>query len=611
MAWGDYLLLDLFIHQHGMSRLQTGVILAGTLIPVLGSITTFFNLSFLPQRDISPYYFAVADIFIAYGLFRLRVFDIVPVGHNLVISNLRDGLLIVDASEHLVHINQAARNMLELPDLIAQGQPINSLPAKWGNHLKMEPYADTTQIIEFPINQEQETQYFEMVVTHIINNSGQFAGQMMILRNVTKRKKAELELQAAYNEMEQRVNNRTIELSETITQLKEEIHERQAAEEALRKSEARFKAIIEQSSEGFILVDEEGHIVVSNPAFAEITGIPLSELNECYAWDFQSELSGRKELKPIYKQIFIDGIGHLNSDLYIHPMEISITSRDGQKKVIQQVAFPVQMGDTIRLGTFVRDITALKQSQDDLKKLNSELENRVTERTRQLELINKELESFSYSVSHDLRAPLRSISGFAAALQEDIDVTLSEEDRRYLQRIMANIQHMDALIEALLGLSRLGRKPMDCQWILPGEVIRSAWDEVKGEAGSRSITLQIGDPPHCLADRVLLKQVFINLLSNAIKYTRLQPETLIEVGWTSHDNEVVYWVKDNGVGFDMQYADKLFGIFQRLHHGDQFEGNGVGLSTVQRIIIRHGGRIWAEAVPDRGAVFYFTLSAKN
>jgi light-regulated signal transduction histidine kinase (bacteriophytochrome) len=268
------------------------------------------------------------------------------------------------------------------------------------------------------------------------------------------------------------------------------------------------------------------------------------------------------------------------------------------------------LGSGPRLGTFIRDITALKQTQADLKKLNNELENRVIDRTRQLEMTNRELEAFSYSVSHDLRAPLRSINGYTTALQEDLAGTLSEETRGYLQRIAANIKRMDELINALLDLSRLGRKPLEYQWIQLADVIRAAWEDVCHEAGSRKISIQIDDPPDCSADRVLLKQVYVNLLSNAIKYTRLQPEAAIHAGWTDDKDKIVYWVKDNGVGFDMQYADKLFGIFQRLHRSDQFEGNGVGLSIVQRIVFRHGGHIWAEAYPNQGATFYFTLGHK-
>jgi light-regulated signal transduction histidine kinase (bacteriophytochrome) len=242
-----------------------------------------------------------------------------------------------------------------------------------------------------------------------------------------------------------------------------------------------------------------------------------------------------------------------------------------------------------------------------LQKLNNELESRVAERTLQLEMANQELEAFSYSVSHDLRSPLRSISGFAGILQEEAGQALSKEHLGYLQRINVNIQQMEKLINALLNLSRMGRKPLESQLVHPGEIVREVWDELSREIGDRNITLQVDSLPDCQADRVLLKQVYSNLLSNAIKYTRPQPEAVIQAGWTELNGEIIYWVKDNGVGFDMQYAEGLFGIFQRLHNDDRFEGHGVGLSTVKRIILRHQGRIWAESSPNQGATFYFTI----
>ena len=611
MIWSTYLLFILFLNQRGMYRLQTGIILIGTLMPILGSLLAFINLPFLPERDMSPYYFAIADLFIAFGLFKLKVFDIIPVGRSLVVENMRDGVFITDASGHLVDINQSGRNLIGQPYLTAMGQPMSSLPEKWKIHLQLNLDDDTTQLREFKLSDELGDRYFELIATRIINLHGRFSGQMLMLRDISKRKKAELALQAAYIEMENRVEDRTIELLHTIAQLKEEIHERQAAEVALQNSETRFQSIIEQSSEGFVLVDNEAHIIDTNPAIEKITGISQSEIKGQYVWDFQTKISGRKEVPPEIteriQKIFVDAMRNKEAALFKSPIEVKIITGAGEIKTIQQVSFPVIMGSTTNLGTFVRDITTQKQAEADLQKLNNELEKRVAERTQQLEMINKELESFSYSVSHDLRAPLRSINGFANALIEDAADVLSEENNKYLNRILANIKRMDELINALLNLSRLGRKPLECQLVNTRQIICSAWDEVRGEAKERNIQIAIHDFPDCTADAILLKQVFVNLLSNAVKYTRLKPEASIQVGWQQQNDRILFWVKDNGVGFDMQYAGNLFGIFQRLHREEQFEGTGVGLTTVQRIIHRHGGQIWVEAYPDQGATFYFTL----
>ncbi len=236
----------------------------------------------------------------------------------------------------------------------------------------------------------------------------------------------------------------------------------------------------------------------------------------------------------------------------------------------------------------------------------------VQQRTVALEEANKELESFSYSVSHDLRAPLRAIDGFAHLLSEEYDGILGDEGRRYTETIGRNAVRMGQLISDILDFSRMSRREIAVTPVDMNELAREVYKEVRGAApAERNIVLHMGDLPPAYGDRALLRQVWVNLLSNAVKYTSPRPEAVIEVNGSVDGGENTYWVKDNGVGFDMRYADKLFGVFQRLHSDGEFEGTGIGLAIVKRIVTRHGGRVWAEGKPGEGAAFYFTLPARN
>jgi signal transduction histidine kinase len=252
----------------------------------------------------------------------------------------------------------------------------------------------------------------------------------------------------------------------------------------------------------------------------------------------------------------------------------------------------------------------------------ADMENQLRQRAVQLEVANQELEAFSYSVSHDLRAPLRAIDGFTRILQEEHAPELSAPAQRYLGLVHQNAQQMGCLVDDLLAFSRLGRQALKLQKVWPAGLAREALETLCTELAGRQVEIRIGDPaassaesdhelPACQADPALLRQVFANLLSNALKFTRTRPVARIEIGADQSDGQCVYYVKDNGVGFDMQYSNKLFGVFQRLHRAEDYEGTGVGLATIQRIIHRHGGRVWAQAELEAGATFYFTVPGGN
>ena len=264
-------------------------------------------------------------------------------------------------------------------------------------------------------------------------------------------------------------------------------------------------------------------------------------------------------------------------------------------------------GKPLRMLGTVQDITAIRAAEKQIRQLNDELEQRVVERTAQLEDANKELESFSYSVSHDLRSPLRSIDGFSRILMDDYADALPDDGQRYLSLVREATQQMGRLIDDLLDFSRLGRKALNKREVAPGEIVSSVLETLSPELENRKLELSIGDLPSCQADRALLKQVYVNLISNALKFTGKEEVTRIKISSQQDKGQTVYFVRDNGVGFDMQYADKLFGVFQRLHRAEDFGGSGVGLAIVQRIIHRHGGRIWVESEENKGTTFYFTV----
>jgi len=258
-----------------------------------------------------------------------------------------------------------------------------------------------------------------------------------------------------------------------------------------------------------------------------------------------------------------------------------------------------------------REVGERRRAEEEIRRLNAELETRVKARTTELQSTNAELEAFCYSVSHDLRAPLRSIDGFSQALLEDFPKDVSDEARRYLARIRTSTQRMGQLIEDLLNLSKVSRGELARRDVDVGEIARQVVAEIQSREPERKVEVSVWDGMQANADPRLLRAALENLIGNAWKFSAKAEQARVEVGSLRDGDEVTFFVRDNGAGFDMRYASKLFGAFQRLHSANEYQGTGIGLATVQRIVHRHGGRIWADAKPGKGAVFFFTLAGKS
>jgi PAS domain S-box-containing protein len=372
-----------------------------------------------------------------------------------------------------------------------------------------------------------------------------------------------------------------------------DITERRQAEEALRKSEARNGAILESALDGIITIDHEGKVMDFNSAAEKIFGCRREDIIAKPAADLLILPSLRE------KQFVVTGEGSVLGKR----IEIPAMRADGTEFPIELSLLRVGIEDPPIFTGFVRDLTRRKRAEKQIKALNEELKHQAA----QLLATNKELEAFSYSVSHDLRAPLRSIDGFSQALLEDYAGKLDEQGKDYLQRVRVSSQRMAELIDDLLSLSRVTRSELHIKKVNLSATARAIAAELQQSEPERRAEFVIADGLVADADEGLMRVVLANLLGNAWKFTAKHPQATIQFGITQQNGATAYFVRDDGAGFDMAYAHKLFGAFQRLHGHNEFPGTGIGLATVRRVINRHGGDVWTESKLNQGTTFYFTL----
>ena len=512
---------------------------------------------------------------------------------KLVLASMGEGLIAADLEGRFLIFNDAAHDLM--------GRGPEDLPTqRWTSHYKVflpdgiTPYPpDRLPLVRAIrgesvqvelIVQSSEARSMDVTARPLKDARGNLCGGVAVLRDVTERKRSEEVL---------------------VRQAEELLRSRQA----LETQTLTLQSVLDSMVEGLVVADENGKFILWNPAAKKIVGLAAVDLPpEEWSAQYCTYMPDMVTLFPPEQNPLLRAIrGEVSTALmFLRNPELNIAAW------IESNGAPLRDKDGVVRGGVVafRDITQKKAAELEIQKLNEHLEQRIAERTAQLETANKELEAFSYSVAHDLRAPLRHIDGFSKILAEHLAGSLDKNAQHYLESIQDSTRNMGDMVDEMLNLSRVARTELNLQVTGLSSLVEEVLKNLEPELKDRDIEWKIAGLPFVECDPILAKQVFVNLLSNAVKFTSTRPRAIIEVGQKDVDGQSVIYIRDNGVGFDMKYSNKLFGVFQRLHRQEDFEGTGVGLATVQRIVQKHGGRVWAEAELNAGATFYFTLGTE-
>jgi PAS domain S-box-containing protein len=517
---------------------------------------------------------------------------------KLILKSMGEGLIAADAEGHFLLWNDAANKLM--------GRGAADLPPdEWTPHYQVfladgitPCAADRLPLVqalrghsvhvELMIRPPEPgvEKFIEVTARPLRDARGTLRGGVAVLHDITERKQSEAELTQQASELA-------------------------LSRQALEGQKLMLQSVLNSMVEGLVAADEQGKFILWNPAAEKIVGLGAAELSpEEWSGHYGTYLPDMVTPFPVERnplQVAIHGEAS-SAEMFIRRPGLS------EGAWIESNGAPLRNTEGVVVGGVVafRDITRRRADELEIRRFNEELEERIAERTAQLETANHELEAFSYSVSHDLRAPLRHIGGFSRILKNDFGSGMALEAKDLLQRIDDAVIRMGMLVDGLLSLAKLGRRSLK---VCPTElnvIVAETILVLQPECEGREVEWRITQLPALECDGVLIGQVFQNLLGNAVKYSRGRTKAVIEVDSIQQAGQAaVVFVRDNGAGFNMQYAEKLFGVFQRMHTEEEFEGTGVGLATVQRIIQKHGGRIWAEAESDHGATFYFTLSGNG
>jgi PAS domain S-box-containing protein len=523
---------------------------------------------------------------------------------KLVLDSMGEGLVAADQEGRFLIWNNSAEKLM--------GRGATDLPTEqWTPHYKVyladgiTPYPpDDLPLVKALRGESEQVElmverpeagsgiFLEVTARPMKDAEGSLCGGVAVLRDITERKQVEAAL------------------ARQAEELSRQAEELLGSREALETQTLMLRSILDSMAEGLVAADEQGKFTIWNPAAEKIVGmgaasVPREEWTSHYGMFLPDTVTPLPpEQNPLARAIK----GEVTSaQLFVRNPAM------GQGIWIEASASPLKDRDGVLRGGVVafRDITQRRVDEQEIRKLNEELEQRVSQRTAQLEAANRELEAFTYSVSHDLRAPLRHISGFARVLSEEVGASLNPEAQHCLDRVHEGTRRMGELVDELLNLARIGRHALSRRNTDLKEIADEVIDMLKPETEGRTVEWLVSDMPAAECDPVLIRQVFQNLLANALKFTRPRPRASIEIGCLQGTGQLTVFVRDNGVGFNMNYSDKLFGVFQRLHRADEFEGTGIGLATVHRIVEKHGGRVWAESELGKGATFFFSLGVHH